>query len=246
MASASVGLAGPGETSFAASTNALRVQHALPGYRVCADLTSIARGWAAQMARAGALSHNGALAAQMPNWRGLGENVGEGANEPEVQRALVNSPPHLANLLSTTFSEVGYGTAVSANGTLYVDEVFRLPMSGSCGAGTATATAPAVPAPTKGHTAVGAPVPSSAPHAAGQQPARPSTHTENAASSAARAHSAPHTVTPRGGAATPLAPVDHSALAARRLAADLRRPAHQRDVVSAVFTFHHLLAGAVG
>jgi hypothetical protein len=140
-------LAGPGEGALSTDTNALRAKHGLHSYRVCPDLTAIARSWAAHMAQSGGLAHNGGLATQMTNWQSLGENVGAGPTEPVVQQALVDSAPHLANLLSTSFTEVGYGSAVGAGGALYVDEVFRLPMSGAC-AGVAV-TAPAAPAATK-------------------------------------------------------------------------------------------------
>jgi hypothetical protein len=223
-ASATAGIAGPGEGSFAANTDALRAQSGLPAYRVCGDLTELARSWATQMASSNSLAHNTSLPSQIANWRAEGENVGEGASEPSIQQALVNSPPHRANLLSSSFTEVGYGTAVSAGGTMYVDEVFRSPMSGTCAGGVTAALTPRVveaPAQTSGYASSG----------------------ERASRDSSALRSAPSTVPLT--AAHPAVPVDHTTLAADRLSADLAHSVGERDVVAAVFTFHSLLAGAI-
>lgn len=142
--------AGPGETDFAAATTALRAQKGLPGYRLCPDLTATARAWAAQMAAGNNLAHNPNRESQVGNWRALGENVGMGRTSASIQAGLAASPTHLVNLLSPTFVEVGYGTALSADGHLYVDELFRTPMSGSCA--TAAPARAAEPSPAKSPT----------------------------------------------------------------------------------------------
>jgi hypothetical protein len=241
---AAASIAGPGESSFASDTNALRASNGLPAYRVCSDLTSIARSWATQMASAGGLSHNGALSSQMPNWKGLGENVGEGPSEPTVQQALANSPAHRANMLSSAFTEAGYGTAVSADGTIYVDEVFRTPMSGSCGGSAATTVAPRVAAaPVHTQTYV-APVTQRASRDTTAVRTAPQTIAEKAAAPT-EVHAPARTQTPAQLPAALVAVADHRGLAAVRLAAALQRPAQESDVVNAVFTFHNLLATAV-
>lgn len=242
---AAASVAGPGESGFAADTNALRAANGLPAYRVCSDLSSIARSWAAQMASAGSLSHNGALSSQMPNWRGMGENVGEGPSEPAVQQALVNSPPHRANMLSAAFTEAGYGTAVAADGTMYVDEVFRTPMSGSCG-GSAATVAPRIAAapPVVTNTYV-APTGERASRDTTAVRTAPQTLTQQAGATS-QAHGTAHAQTPAQVPASLVAMADHRALAAVRLAAALKHPAQESDVVNAVFSFHNLLAAAIG
>jgi len=95
------------------------------------------------MAATSTLAHNAAAPSQVANWRAFGENVGKGTSVSIIQSSFIASPVHLANLLSGQFTEVGYGTAVAADGALYVDEVFRTPAGAGCGApGAAPPAAP--------------------------------------------------------------------------------------------------------
>lgn len=228
--------AGPGESGFATATTSLRAAHGLRPLRTCPDLTALARSWAAHMAAGATLAHNGALAAQVAGWRGIGENVGTGPSAGVIQAALVASPGHLANLLSGSFTEVGYGTAVARNGMLYVDEVFRTPSGGPCAGAAITAT-PARQAP-----------PSATPPAV-VPPAAHERATPAAGAPAAVAAPTSATGAPTAGPAPALtapapAPVDRSTVAAARLATDLRRADPERDVVAAAFDFHATLVAA--
>jgi hypothetical protein len=156
--------AGPGESTFLSATNSLRAANGLGPYRVCADLTAVAQTWAAHMAATDVLSHNPSYEDQISNWRSLGENVGEGASVSSIHQALVASPGHRANLLSSRFTEVGIGTAVDASGRIYVDEVFRTPRSGSCGSSAPTSVGSATPKTRSGlRAAVTPPAPAPAP-----------------------------------------------------------------------------------
>jgi hypothetical protein len=137
--------AGPGESTFLSATNTLRAANGLGPYRMCADLTAVAQTWAAHMAATDVLAHNPSYESQISNWRSLGENVGEGASVSSIHQALVASPGHRANLLSSRFTEIGIGTAVDASGRIYVDEVFRTPRSGSCGSSAPTSVRTATP-----------------------------------------------------------------------------------------------------
>ena len=137
--------AGPGEATFLSATNSLRATNGLGPYRACTDLTAVARTWAAHMAATGVLAHNPSYQSQISNWQSLGENVGEGATVSAIHQALVASPGHRANLLSSRFTEIGIGTAVDASGRIYVDEVFRTPRSGACGGSTPASTARIAP-----------------------------------------------------------------------------------------------------
>jgi hypothetical protein len=85
------------------------------------------------MARNNSLSDNSSLGSDVCCWSSVGENVGEGQSESQVQSAFMNSAPHRENILSTSFTQIGVGTATDSHGTLWVDEVFRQP-SGSSGA----------------------------------------------------------------------------------------------------------------
>lgn len=124
--------AGPADGYYAGATNSLRAQHDLAGYRVCSDLTAVANNWAAQMAANQALTHNPDYSGQVQGWSVVGENVGAGGSAAVVEQAFEGSAEHRGHLLSTTYTEVGYGTAVASDGAWYVNEVFRKPAGAAC------------------------------------------------------------------------------------------------------------------
>jgi|GEM_PF-2568049 len=95
-----------------------RVSVGAPALAVDPGLTSIARNWAAKVARDGALSHNGALASQV-NASRVSENVGMGPSIDVVHQAFLNSAGHRANMVDTGVNAVGVGV-VWANGTVYI------------------------------------------------------------------------------------------------------------------------------
>lgn len=206
---------------FVASINAARAANGLPAYSVASDLASIAQNWSAQMAAAGSISHNPGLTTEVPNWQEVGENVGMGPDEPAINQAFLNSPEHRANILDTGYTQVGVGVTVS-NGTVFVVEDFRLPMSASA---PAPAPAPAPPAP------VAAPVSVSAPVAAPTHAAVPTTTAAHPA--------ATHPAAPRPTAAQRLW---------QRLSA-LRTFAEQdtsTDPVTRALAYAHLMATLTG
>jgi hypothetical protein len=43
----------------------------------------------------------------------------------------MNSSPHRSNILSSSFTQIGVGTARDSSGQIYVDEVFRQPTGSS-------------------------------------------------------------------------------------------------------------------
>ncbi|MBW3641182.1 MAG: hypothetical protein KY451_15355, partial [Actinobacteria bacterium] len=45
-----------------------------------------------------------------------------------MQNAFVASPPHLANQVNTTYTQVGIGTWVAPTGRIWVTQVFRKPL----------------------------------------------------------------------------------------------------------------------
>ena len=89
-----------------------------PALPVDPTLTSIARTWAAKMAREGTLSHNGGVGTQVTASR-LSENVGMGGSADVVHQAFLNSPAHRANMVDTGVNAVGVGVAW-ANGSIYI------------------------------------------------------------------------------------------------------------------------------
>lgn len=89
---------------------------------------SVARGWAAELARSGQLRHNPNLVAQVDahvtnRWTRVGENVGYSATVDQVHGAYMASPGHRANILGD-FNRVGVGAAYDATGRLWTTVVF--------------------------------------------------------------------------------------------------------------------------
>lgn len=140
------------DSQFVSATNSARGAHGLGRYAVAADLTSMARRWAAHMATHRQLAHNPSYASQACCWTALAENVGVGSTVSQIQRAFMNSSEHRANILSRTYTQVGIGTARGSDGRLYVDEVFRRPTnagSARTASSAHTASAPRRAAPAK-------------------------------------------------------------------------------------------------
>ncbi|TVR20789.1 MAG: CAP domain-containing protein [Nitriliruptor sp.] len=141
------------EAEFLCNINAERQEVGLPGLRVVAELTDVARAHSGRMADASLLYHNPNLASEVSNWRVLAENVGRGHSVGSLHQALMESRGHRANILNTSITEVGVG--VEARGsTLWVTQVFRqhtggasgqLPACGATAASGATAVPAAVP-----------------------------------------------------------------------------------------------------
>jgi hypothetical protein len=117
--------------AFVSDTNSARNSHGLAGYSVASDLTSVAQQHAAAMARNGSLYHNSSLGSDVCCWSSIGENIGEGQSESQIQNAFMNSTAHRDNILSSAYTQIGVGTATDSHGTLWVDEVFRQPTGSS-------------------------------------------------------------------------------------------------------------------
>lgn len=117
------------EATMANLLGSARGAHGRAPVRVCADLRDLARAWSSRMADEGRLSHNSGLEAQAGGWRSLGENVGYDFSVERVHQRFMDSAPHRAHILSTTYTEVGIGVESRA-GQVWVTEIFREP-SGS-------------------------------------------------------------------------------------------------------------------
>jgi hypothetical protein len=138
-------------------TNSARAAHGLPPLSVSADLATAARRQAARMASAGILSHTPNLSGAVCCWSALGENVGEGGSVAIVQQVLMSSPAHRANILSTSYTQIGVGVAVDGHGTLWVSEIFRRPIAGAAAPPPPRPAPKAAPAPVKSQRAAPAP-----------------------------------------------------------------------------------------
>jgi len=114
-------------SAYFARINAERVNHGLPALTMRSDLNAVAQGWANHMAAANTLSHNPNLTSQVANWQTVGENVGEGPDVATLDTAFWNSPEHKANILDSSYKDVGIGTTF-ADGILWITVDFRRPM----------------------------------------------------------------------------------------------------------------------
>jgi uncharacterized protein YkwD len=113
--------------AFVSDTNNARVDRDIRAYAVERDLTAVAQRWADWMASHQSMRHNPYLTSQVQDWQSVGENVGRGPSESNIQRAFMGDTYHRDNILSRDFTQVGIGTARDSHGRLYVDEVFRRP-----------------------------------------------------------------------------------------------------------------------
>ncbi len=115
------------EQRLARLVNSERTTRGLKAYVVSASLSAIAEDQAHRMSRQQKLFHNPNLTTDVHNWRAVGENVAYTSTVWRAHTLLMNSPGHRANILSTTFSQVGLGVAKDSRGTVWVVQVFRKP-----------------------------------------------------------------------------------------------------------------------
>ena len=117
------------EQSFLDRTNAMRRTAGVGLLAEHDTLNSKAEAWSQQMARTGTLSHS-TLTADLGglSYLALGENVGmaSGGTDPwlQIHNAFAASSEHRANLLNSSYTHMGVGVAVGADGSVWVTEVF--------------------------------------------------------------------------------------------------------------------------
>lgn len=134
------------EAHLAARLDGERTSRGLAALTRVGELDVVARQHAAAMASGSGLFHNDALETQVGGWSKLAENIGRGADAERVHLALMASPAHRANLLSTSLTQVGIGTAWGG-GELWVVQVFRAPSAGATPVPTPAPAPASVPAP---------------------------------------------------------------------------------------------------
>lgn len=143
-AGAAAGAAGDPEAALAARVTAERAASGLGPLAVDADLVAVARAHSATMASQARLFHTPDLATQVQGWVKLAENVGVGTTVDDVDRALMASADHRADILDPRFNGIGIGV-VAGGGRLWVTQVFRQRQGAP--APTAAPSPPPAPAP---------------------------------------------------------------------------------------------------
>ena len=59
------------------------------------------------------------------SYKSAGENIAMGQNSPkEVVTAWMNSPGHRANILNSSFTDIGVGIAKNSSGSIYWTQMF--------------------------------------------------------------------------------------------------------------------------
>jgi hypothetical protein len=122
-----VAYAGPNEGDIFSAVNSARASAGLRGYAYAGDLAAAARGQAERMAASGELYHNPNLGSEVGGWSRIGENVAFAGDWRSAHQVLMNSSAHRAQILDSGYTQMGVGTAVGKDGTLWVAEVFRTP-----------------------------------------------------------------------------------------------------------------------
>lgn len=155
--------AGPNEGDLFSAVNAARASAGLPGYAYAGDLAAAARGQAERMAASGELYHNPNLGSEVGGWSRIGENVAFAGDWRAAHDVLMNSPDHRAQILDSGYTQMGVGTAVGDDGTIWVAEVFRTPTGaapssgGSAGTGGTPDSSTSTPSTSSGSVTTVAP-----------------------------------------------------------------------------------------
>lgn len=118
--------------SLYASVNQERLADGLPALRLDTSLSDAAGDHAADMARNHYFDHVSPqgvtpwdrMRAHNCAFSYAGENIALASNEQQADRALWNSPPHRANILSSHFTRIGIAVVRSDDGRLYFVEDF--------------------------------------------------------------------------------------------------------------------------
>jgi len=99
-------------------TNSVRAEYGTHDYRANHKLWRISHAYAEHLAATGQLVHNPNLESEVsracPDWTSLGENIGVstggGSGAHQMFEAYMHSPPHRANLLDSSYRQVGIAT----------------------------------------------------------------------------------------------------------------------------------------
>jgi uncharacterized protein YkwD len=116
----------PEEADHLKGVNDLRTFLGVPTLAWEEQVYPAAQAWSQHLADEGKLSHPSSLSANFDppaGWRKLGQNVASATTLEGAMAALVNSPPHLANLLSRDYDRIAVGV-VQQGGKYWVTENF--------------------------------------------------------------------------------------------------------------------------
>lgn len=124
------------ENKVAQLVNQERAKKGLPALKYNWEVARVARYKSADMANKNYFSHTsptyGSPFNMMENFgirfSAAGENIAMGQRTPEeVMNSWMNSPGHRANILSTSFTQIGVGYAKDKSGRIYWTQMFIRP-----------------------------------------------------------------------------------------------------------------------
>ena len=110
------------ESSFSMMNND-RAAHSVGPLIPHGGLLAKAQAWAEHLASINGLEHSSLPSGVSSCWETLGENVGYGSSISAVENAFMNSSPHRANLLNSSFAYAGTGVAYRGS-RVFVVQVF--------------------------------------------------------------------------------------------------------------------------
>ena len=112
------------ESSVFLRINDLRAKSGQPALLPDSELVAKAQAQSAAMAAQGRLFHSTLRDGVSGNPRRMGENVAYAGTVDQAFQALLNSPPHLANMVDGSFNRVGVGVFTGSDGRIWVTMVF--------------------------------------------------------------------------------------------------------------------------
>ena len=109
-----------------------RSRYNLPSLTIDPVLSSIARIKSQDMLAGGYFAHTSPTYGDVRDmlthfgypYTAAGENIARYATLEKAQAALMSSPGHRRNILSTAYTKVGVGIALSARGHVYLTQIF--------------------------------------------------------------------------------------------------------------------------
>ncbi|MGE5623445.1 MAG: CAP domain-containing protein [Methanocella sp.] len=115
--------------------NADRAKNGLPALTLNAELTRVAHIKAQDMADNGYFDHNSPTYGSPFNmmtkfgikYTAAGENIAKASSVDQSEQLFMNSSGHRANILSSSYTQVGIGVYVGSDGMTYVSQMFIHP-----------------------------------------------------------------------------------------------------------------------
>ena len=113
------------DTAFIDALNEIRVAGGLQPLLPHPGMSEASLSWTRWMTDNDTLQHaDDIVTGSPPDWEKVGENVGRGANVEQLVEAFMASPGHAANVMDPSYTHIGVGTLVTADGLMYTTHRF--------------------------------------------------------------------------------------------------------------------------